>query len=265
MRPICVHLCLIIFFLAGRGNSSLGQKDTGTVKPAGTPAVANNGAKKDFPPVLFGTLKFADPANNGQMTLTGDVETGDIGATRSRGFAVMLPDSGATSEMDVLNCNGYLGKASVKFNDVTETSLPFSAELISEKTVSDLKQKMLECMEQPVDRHFANAPVNFVFFVRTGKETPKSVAGTKPNWKDIIKSIPYEWRTASGLRQNPTPREIKERIPDWADTNGDGTVDLIRITSKGDTDRSIDFYRILYLVEGEWQQVWQTQQKEREN
>ena len=265
MRLICVHLCLIIFLLAGCESFSQGQKDTETSKPTGTPAVVKDAAKKDFPPVLFGTLKFADPADNGQMTLNIDLETGDIGITKSRGFAAKLPDSGTTSEMDVLNCSGYLGKALVKFQGLTEGPFPFSAEFIKEKSVNDLKQKMLECMEQPVDRHFADAPVNFVFFVKAGKETPKSFRAIKPNWKDIIKSIPYEWRAASGLNQNSSLMEIKERILNWADTNGDGVIDVLRITSKGDNDRSIDFYRILYFVEGEWQQVWQTQQKEYEN
>lgn len=256
-------ICLSILLVASCENLSQSQAKNNAKQPVQKPS-AEAAPNDDFPAVLFGTLKFSDPANGGALSLSSDLETSDIGVTKGRGYEVKLPRSGSVTEMSVLNCSGWLGNATVRFEGLTEGPFAFSAQFIKEKGVDDLKQKMLDCMDRPVDPHFANAPVNFVFLVKTGKQ-PKSFGSLKPNWKEIVGSIPYEWRTASSLTANSSPKEIAKRIPNWADTDGDGKVDLLRITSRGDTERSIDFYRILHLVDGEWRQIWQTQQKETEN
>ena len=208
------------------------------------------------PSVLYGTIKYEDPAADGKMTVRSDVETSVVAETQGRGFKVKIPPQETVSEMDMLNCDGYIGTANVRFVGLN-TTFPWEASLIANTLVSNIKERLEKC------RHGSANP-SFIFLVSPNPQNRKPYANIQPDRKTLIASIPFDWRNAAKLSKRSSKKDIEENILNWADADGDGAVDILRITSQGDTDGSFGYSRVIQNVGGTWRQIWQTPQKEYE-
>lgn len=215
-----------------------------------------------YPSVLYGSYMTADARIQNRMSVNVDIRGEDIKTTINRGFAVNLPPIGTTVEMDIINCFGYLGTAKVTYHGLQHKA--WSAEIIPETKVPDTAQRLLRCVDDPNDEFTRKYLSNSVFFVAPKDEKRKRVQNVKkPDWKQIISSIPYEWRKIAGLPKFPTQKQADQCLGDWLDSDGDGSVDIITLCafnedSITESGNIWEYSRILQLVDGQWREIWQT-------
>lgn len=223
------------------------------------------GGKVDaiYPLVLYGSYITADARINNQMSVNVDIRGEDVEATRNRGFAVNLPPIGTTVEMDIVNCFGYLGTAKVTYDGLQYKA--WTAELIPETKVADVKERLLRCVDDPNDEFTRNHLSNSVFFIAPRDDKRKQIQNNKkPDWNVVFEQIPYEWLKIAKLpRRNPSKKQIEDCIGHWADSDGDGTIDLVSICAVNEENiteayKPYGYSRVLQLVNGSWREIWQT-------
>lgn len=218
---------------------------------------------KTYPLVLYGSYMTADARINNQMSINVDVRGEDVETTVDRGFAVNLPPVGTTIEMDIVNCFGYLGTAKVTYNGLQFKA--WTAELIPETKVANITERLLRCVDNPNDEFTRKYLSNSVFFVAPKNEKRKQIQNNKkPDWNVVFERIPYEWLKIAKLpRRNASKKQIEACVGDWADSDGDGAVDLLSICAVNDeniteANKPYEYMRVLQLVNGSWREVWQT-------
>lgn len=215
-----------------------------------------------YPTILYGNYLTADARIKNQMSVNVTVSDEDIRSTVSRGFAVNLPPVGTTVEMDILNCSGYLGTAKVTYQGLQNTA--WTAEMIPETKVSDVEQRLLRCVADPNDEFTRKYLSNSVFFIAPKNEKRKQIKNVqKPDWKQIVSSIPYEWRKVARLPKFPTEKQATQCIGEWLDSDGDGNIDIITLCafnedSITESGNVWEYSRVLRLVDGQWREIWQT-------
>ncbi len=219
--------------------------------------------EKSFPPVLYGSYLTADARINNQMSVIVDVRGEDVAATVARGFAVNLPPVGTTVEMDIINCFGYLGTAKVTYNGLDFKA--WTAELIPETKVADANERLLRCVNDPNDEFTRKYLSNSVFFVAPRDMKRKQFHfDKKPDWNAVFERVPYEWLKLAKLpRRNAGKKQIENCVGNWADADGDGTIDLISICAVNEENFTeagapYEYMRVLQLVNGSWREIWQT-------
>jgi hypothetical protein len=218
---------------------------------------------KNYPPVLYGSYMTSDARINSQMSVNVDVRGEDVETTLDRGFTVNLPPVKTTVEMDMVNCFGYLGTAKVTYQGLQHQA--WTAELIPETKIADVEKQLLRCVDDPNDEFTRKYLSNSIFFVAPKDEKRKQIQyDKKPDWNLVFERIPFEWLKIAKLpRRNPTKKQIENCIGNWADSDGDGVIDLLSICAVNDENLTeagspYEYMRVLQLVNGNWRQLWQT-------
>ena len=227
---------------------------------ANTPKTTST-KEKEFPPVLLGSIAFF-PDRTKLSGSTG-VDKSGVTATTEAGITVKLPPIGTTIEMDVVNCAGYIGTAKVTFLGLDEHTR-WKTEFLPETVVADVIERMKKCNSYFDDK----LPMDSAFFIAPADEKRKHLkTKKKPDWKAVLASLPTEWRKAAELDAESLKvnnATVEDSIG-WADSDGDGSVDLLELAQ---VDRENDTYAthsiIIRLVSGKWEKLWQTERIEKE-
>ena len=218
----------------------------------------------EYPSVLYGGFHLRDPRKNLQTTVDVALRGEDVRATVNRGFDVKLPPVGTIVKMDIMNCAGYLGTASVTYRGLQQIMEVWTAELISETKIADLEQKLLQCVDKPNDEFTRKYLSNSIYFIAPSDEKRKQIKNVKiPDWKAIVPTIPYEWRKVAKLPMFPTKKQAEECISNWLDSDGDGEIDLLALCAFNEesvleSGGIYQYSRVLRLVNGSWREIWQT-------
>jgi hypothetical protein len=216
-----------------------------------------------YPSILYGSYMTADPRIKNTASVNVDIRGEDVEATAGRGFAVNLPPVGTMVEMDVINCFGYLGTAKVTYQGLQHKA--WTSEMIPETRVADIEQRLLRCVDNPNDEFTRKYLSNSVFFIAPKSEKRKQLqSNKKPDWNVVFEQIPYEWLKIAKLpRRNPSKKQIANCVTDWADSDGDGNIDLLSICAVNEENiteagNPYEYMRVLQLVNGSWREAWQT-------
>lgn len=138
------------------------------------------------------------------------------------------PETGAEIKMDLFNCAGYLASVKAvgtKFEDIRTDG--WKLNLIPDSLASDLREKLQQCGGEPVEKSFSSE-----FFAVAAKDgIVKNVKTQSPNDAYLFWTLPYriQWwwdKCDRNLDGNAPTR----KIDNWADTDGDGSIDLVEVS-----------------------------------
>ena len=212
----------------------------------------------EYPQILYGIISLRDAQKNMQTTLTIDVKAETVRQTLQRGFDVNLPPIGSTVKMDLMNCTGYLATANITFRGLNQEEV-WTAELTEETKNTNFEPKLLECKENPNDEFTRKYLSDSIFFIAPSQEDRKKVRNVRnPDWKNILQTIPFEWRKIAKLSLTATKKQTEECIGNWLDSDGDGKIDILTLCAFNDENGGYIYERVLQLKDGSWREVWQT-------
>ncbi len=122
------------------------------------------------------------------------------------------PENGSKINVDILNCAGYIASAKATYNaKLTYWKL----EIISETVASDAVEKVKLCVTYPESKYISSN----AFAIVPTDEKRKQMRAKKLE-KPSIYSLPFSVQMWAE----------KDGIGNWADTDGDGKVDLVTVS-----------------------------------
>lgn len=161
---------------------------------------------------------------------------------------------GTEFEVDIVNCAGYL--ASAKMANQTKTI--WQAKVLVETVAPDIVEKITICKESP------NSPnlTGKAFAVK--KEKQRELKLENPNLNKVFKSLPWSVQSWANCESSDDPEDCVRKEKDilsrkvgdnWADTDGDGEIDLIIV--KGNCNNSGDYTcsRTMRKIYGSWIEI----------
>lgn len=161
---------------------------------------------------------------------------------------------------DVMNCAGYIGQIRIlpQPNDGFE---PYwqNVEWVADSIRSNFEEAIKKCSS---NKEFLNASSAFAVYPSIPKRQNIKIQNqpTTKDLKQIYNSFTPEqkkWRATRNKERDPKFYEMLENDYDWADSDGDGKIDLITIngTCSGIPNDELSCVKILHLVNSEWKEV----------
>ena len=158
------------------------------------------------------------------------------------------PESGTQIEVDIINCAGYLASAKMKY-DIT---YGWQVEIISESTASDLTEKVKHCAWEPDSEYVSST----AFAVTPREEKRKKIKLENPDLQKTFSSLPWSVQSwAKKLASRKTETLSPKSFDDWADTDGDGEIDLVQINGYCSSSEEYICSRVLRKLYGVWIEI----------
>jgi hypothetical protein len=158
------------------------------------------------------------------------------------------PKGGTQIEVDIINCAGYLASAKMEY----DSTYGWQVQVIPESTASDLTEKLRQCDLEPDSKYAASK----AFAVTPRNEKRKTIKLENPNLEKVFSSLPLS--VQSWAKQFPSRKTMAlslKSLDDWADTDGDGEIDLVQINGLCvDSDEYI-CSRVLRKIYGVWTEI----------
>lgn len=155
--------------------------------------------------VLMGSVSYSRNKINSDSVLWDQGE-------KSKQEKFDAPENETTTNVDVLNCAGYLASAKATY----DAKLTYwRLQIIPETVASDAVEKVKQCLEYPKIDYLSTG----AYAISPVDEKRKQIKLNKLE-KPSIYSLPISvqlWAKSDG-------------VADWADTDGDGKVDLVTVS-----------------------------------
>lgn len=164
---------------------------------------------------------------------------------------------------DILNCAGYLGqvRAVKSLTEEGKGLYGWQVELIPSSIRPDMETAVKKCQYTEENNTPTNVSIAFAIYPSKA-ERVKIKTVEQPDLKALYNSLTAEQKRWRNSQNQPIYRkqEFYEKLENdfaWADTDGDGKVDLIRIQGMCDGTPADDLtcMKILHYSNGEWREV----------
>ncbi len=162
---------------------------------------------------------------------------------------------------DILNCAGYIGQA--RLNKALSPGY-WELELIKETVRPDFEQAIKLCAGDEIQIDKAVLASSSAYAVYPSKPERKNIRSPKNLTKADIKALydslspeQKQWRATLNRDYKPELKNTLEDNSFWADSDGDGKVDLIIIDGAcdGTSGGELICMKVLHRENGKWKQV----------
>lgn len=163
-------------------------------------------------------------------------------------------------EVDLMNCGGYLASGRLYSPDPSTNTAPAWLVKIAPETVAkDVAAKIKRCnFYMQNDAPTMENPINStVFAVAPHKEMRRNITIGEIDTKKVFRSLPKETRemlnTKDALAGGRTKDDLSFQSDNWADLDGDGKIDLVKVYAMYDEEHGNSI--IFQLINGKWENI----------
>lgn len=163
--------------------------------------------------------------------------------------------------LNIFNCAGFLASAngvSIYSQDLKRNVL--NLQILPESVSSDATEKIKQCDEAPTSPIVGSGAFAVVKQINTRQNSRLQPPDLQKLFSSLPQSIQF-WANCSEIRdQTNCSRKEKNTLSklsgdDWADTNGDGIIDLIMISGNCNVNNEYGCSKILRLNDRNWVEI----------
>lgn len=159
-------------------------------------------------------------------------------------------------QVSISNCAGYLATANMKYVG----SFKWESSIMPDSVAPDAVEKIRACKESPT----VSYDMGTAFAVISSGNDYKNYKLESPDLRKIFASLPGDIRSWANCSRSEVPEDCVRKEKDilslnvgdnWADTDGNGEIDLVRI--KGNCSNTGDYVcgKTLILDGWRWKQI----------
>lgn len=180
---------------------------------------------------------------------------------RKKGVRFPEPKLDTEIEVDILNCAGYLASAKVvatKFEMVKRVG--WNLVLVPDSIAPDALEKVKQCSDDPNYKY----PSSSIFVVATRDEKRKHIKLSELSGESLFSSLSWSIQSWANCGQSVDQKDcvrkeknILSKIvgDDWADTDGDGKVDLMVVQGNCNNTGDYTCSKVLRWTGWRWVEI----------